>query len=94
MAKQSNEKSKPCLPCYTKIQNTEEVDDGLVGVKILDLSPTNLAKPYQDPERYKLRPVPATYAEGTVIVGSATFLNKYSQLVGIAKAMAGGPNFG
>lgn len=93
MAKQSNEKSKPCLPCYTKIQNTEEVDDGLVGVKILDLSPSNLAKPYQDPERYKLRPVPATYAEGTVIVGSATFLNKYSQLVGIAKAMAGGPNF-
>lgn len=93
MAKQSNEKSKPCLPCYTKIQNTEEVDDGLVGVKILDLSPSNLAKPYQDPERYKLRPVPATYAEGTVIVGSATFLNKYSQLVGIAKSMTGGPNF-
>ena len=58
MAKQSNEKSKPCLPCYTKIQNNEEVDDGLVGVKILDLSPSNLAKPYQDPERYKLRPVP------------------------------------
>lgn len=93
MAKQSNEKSKPCLPCYTKIQNTEEVDDGLVGVKLFDLRPSNLAKPYQNPERYNLRPVPATYAEGTVIVGSATFLNKYSQLVGIAKAMSGGPNF-
>ena len=47
MAKQSNEKSKPCLPCYTKIQNNEEVDDGLVGIKILDLSPSNLAKPYR-----------------------------------------------
>ena len=37
--------------------------------------------------------IPATFAEGTVIAGSATFLNKYSQLVGIVKAMPGGPNF-
>lgn len=93
MAKQSNEKSKPCLPCYTKIQSSEELDDGLVGVNILKLSPENLSKPAQDPDRYKLRTIPATFAEGTAIVGSATFLNKYYQLVGIAKAMSGGPNF-
>ena len=93
MAKQSNEKSKPCLPCYTKIQNSEEIDDGLVGVKILELTPENLSKPAQDPDRYKLKRIPATFAEGTVIAGSATFLNKYSQLVGIVKAMPGGPNF-
>lgn len=93
MAKQSNEKSKPCLPCYTKIQSSEELNDGLVGVNILKLSPENLSKPAQDPDRYKLRTIPATFAEGTAIVGSATFLNKYSQLVGIAKAMSGGPNF-
>lgn len=93
MAKQSKEKSKPCLPCYTKIQNPEEIDDGLVGVKILELTPENLSKPNEDPDRYKLQMIPATFAEGTAIVGSATFLNKYSQLVGIAKAMSGGPNF-
>lgn len=93
MAKQSKEKSKPCLPCYTKIQNSEEIDDGLVGVKILELTPENLSKPAQDPDRYKLKMIPATFAEGTVIAGSATFLNKYSQLVGIVKAMSGGPNF-
>lgn len=93
MAKQSKEKSKPCLPCYTKIQNSEEIDDGLVGVKILELTPENLSKPTQDPDRYKLKMIPATFAEGTVIAGSATFLNKYSQLVGIVKAMPGGPNF-
>lgn len=93
MAKQSKEKSKPCLPCYTKIQNSEEIDDGLVGVKILELTPENLSKPAQDPDRYKLKMIPATFAEGTVIAGSATFLNKYSQLVGIVKAMTGGPNF-
>lgn len=93
MAKQSKEKSKPCLPCYTKIQNSEEIDDGLVGVKILELTPENLSKPAQDPDRYKLKMIPATFAEGTVIAGSATFLNKYSQLVGIVKAMPGGPNF-
>lgn len=93
MAKQSKEKSKPCLPCYTKIQNSEEIDDGLVGVKILELTPENLSKPDQDPDRYKLKMIPATFAEGTVIAGSATFLNKYSQLVGIVKAMPGGPNF-
>jgi hypothetical protein len=93
MAKQSSEKSKPCLPCYTKIQNSEEVDDGLVGVKILELTPDNLSKPAQDPDRYKLQMIPATFAEGTVIVGSATYLNKYSQLVGIVKSMSGGPNF-
>lgn len=93
MAKQSKEKSKPCLPCYTKIQNSEEIDDGLVGVNILELTPENLSKPAQDHDRYKLQMIPATFAEGTAIVGSATFLNKYSQLVGIAKAMSGGPNF-
>lgn len=93
MAKQSKEKSKPCLPCYTKIQNSEEIDDGLVGVKILELTPENLSKPAQDPDRYKLKMIPATFAEGTVIAGSATFLNKYSQLVGIVKSMSGGPNF-
>lgn len=93
MAKQSKEKSKPCLPCYTKIQNSEEIDDGLVGVKILELTQENLSKPAQDPDRYKLKMIPATFAEGTAIVGSATFLNKYSQLVGIVKAMPGGPNF-
>ena len=93
MAKQSNEKSKPCLPCYTGIQNSEELDDGLVGVKLLELSPENLSKPSQDPDRYKLKLLPTTFAEGTVIVGSATFLNKYSQLVGIAKSLSGGPNF-
>ena len=93
MAKQSKEKSKPCLPCYTKIQNSEEIDDGLVGVKILELTPENLSKPAQDPDRYKLKMIQATFAEGTVIAGSATFLNKYSQLVGIVKAMPGGPNF-
>lgn len=93
MAKQSKEKSKPCLPCYTKIQNSEEIDDGLVGVKILELTPENLSKPAQDPDRYKLKMIPATFAEGTVIAGSATFLNQYSQLVGIVKAMPGGPNF-
>lgn len=93
MAKQSKEKSKPCLPCYTKIQNSEEMDDGLVGVKILELTPENLSKPAQDSDRYKLKMIPATFAEGTVIAGSATFLNKYSQLVGIVKAMPGGPNF-
>lgn len=93
MAKQSKEKSKPCLPCYTKIQNPEEIDDGLVGVKILELTLENLSKPAQDPDRYKLKMIPATFAEGTVIAGSATFLNKYSQLVGIVKAMPGGPNF-
>lgn len=93
MAKQSKEKSKPCLPCYTKIQNSEEIDDGLVGVKILELTPENLSKPAQYPDRYKLKMIPATFAEGTVIAGSATFLNKYSQLVGIVKAMPGGPNF-
>lgn len=93
MAKPSKEKSKPCLPCYTKIQNSEEIDDGLVGVKILELTPENLSKPAQDPDRYKLKMIPATFAEGTVIAGSATFLNKYSQLVGIVKAMPGGPNF-
>lgn len=93
MAKQSKEKSKPCLPCYTKIQNSEEIDDGLVGVKILELTPENLSKPAQDSDRYKLKMIPATFAEGTVIAGSATFLNKYSQLVGIVKAMPGGPNF-
>lgn len=93
MAKQSKEKSKPCLPCYTKIQNSEEIDDGLVGVKILELTPENLSKPAQDPDRYKLKMIPATFAEGTVIAGSATFLNKYSQLVGIVKAMPEGPNF-
>lgn len=93
MAKQNNEKSKPCLPCYMKIQSSEKLDDGLVGVNILKLSPENLSKPAQDPDRYKLRTIPATFAEGTAIVGSATFLNKYSQLVGIAKAMSGGPNF-
>lgn len=93
MAKQSNEKSKPCLPCYTKIQNPEEIDDGLVGVKLLELTPENFSKPSQDPDRYSLKTIPATFAEGTAIVGSATFLNKYSQLVGIAKAMSGGPNF-
>lgn len=93
MAKQSNEKGKPCLPCYMKIQSSEKLDDGLVGVNILKLSPENLSKPAQDPDRYKLRTIPATFAEGTAIVGSATFLNKYSQLVGIAKAMSGGPNF-
>ena len=93
MAKQSKEKSKPCLPCYTKIQNSEEIDDGLVGVKILELTPENLSKPAQDSDRYKLQMIPATFAEGTVIAGSATFLNKYSQLVGIVKAMPGGPNF-
>lgn len=93
MAKQSKEKSKPCLPCYTKIQNSEEIDDGLVGVKILELTPENLSKPAQDPDRYKLKMIPATFAEGTAIAGSATFLNKYSQLVGIVKAMPGGPNF-
>lgn len=93
MAKQSKEKSKPCLPCYTKIQNSEEIDDGLVGVKILELTLENLSKPAQDPDRYKLKMIPATFAEGTVIAGSATFLNKYSQLVGIVKAMPGGPNF-
>lgn len=93
MAKQSNEKSKPCLPCYMNIQSSEKLDDGLVGVNILKLSPENLSKPAQDPDRYKLRTIPATFAEGTAIVGSATFLNKYSQLVGIAKAMSGGPNF-
>lgn len=93
MAKQSKEKSKPCLPCYTKIQNSEEIDDGLVGVKILELTPENLSKPAQDPDRYKLKMIPATFAESTVIAGSATFLNKYSQLVGIVKAMPGGPNF-
>lgn len=93
MAKQSKEKSKPCLPCYTKIQNSEEIDDGLVGVKILELTPENLSKPAQDPDRYKLQMIPATFAEGTVIVGSATYLNKYSQLVGIVKSMSGGPNF-
>lgn len=93
MAKQSKEKSKPCLPCYTKIQNSEEIDDGLVGVKILELTPENLSKPAQDPDRYKLKMIPTTFAEGTVIAGSATFLNKYSQLVGIVKAMPGGPNF-
>lgn len=93
MAKQSKEKSKPCLPCYTKIQNSEEIDDGLVGVKILELTPENLSKPAQDPDRYKLKMIPATFAEGTVIAGSATFLNKYSQLVGTVKAMPGGPNF-
>ncbi len=93
MAKQSKEKSKPCLPCYTKIQNAEEIDDGLVGVKILELTSENLSKLDQDPDRYKLKRIPATFAEGTVIAGSATFLNKYSQLVGIVKAMPGGPNF-
>lgn len=93
MAKQSNEKSKPCLPCYMKIQSSEKLDDGLVGVNILKLSPENLSKLAQDPDRYKLRTIPATFAEGTVIAGSATFLNKYSQLVGIVKAMPGGPNF-
>lgn len=93
MAKQSKEKSKPCLPCYTKIQNSEEIDDGLVGVKILELTSENFSKLVHDPDRYKLKTIPATFAEGTVIAGSATFLNKYSQLVGIVKAMPGGPNF-
>lgn len=45
MAKQSNEKSKPCLPCYTRIQNSEEIDDGLVGVKLLELTPENFPSP-------------------------------------------------
>lgn len=93
MAKQSKEKSKPCLPCYTKIQNSEEIDDGLVGVKILEWTPENYSKYTQNPYRYDLKLIPATFAEGSVIVGSATFLNKYSQLVGIVKAMPGGPNF-
>lgn len=57
------------------------------------MTPENLSKPAQDPDRYKLKMIPATFAEGTVIAGSATFLNKYSQLVGIVKAMPGGPNF-
>ena len=93
MAKQSKEKSKQGLPCYTKIQNSEEIDDGLVGVKILEWTPENLSKHDQDPDRYPLKVIPTTFAEGTVIAGSATFLNKYSQLVGIVKAMPGGPNF-
>lgn len=92
MAKQSKEKSKLCLPCYTKIQIPEGIDDGLVGVKTFEWTPDH-SKLVQDPDSYKLKVIPATFAEGTVIVGSATFLNKYSQLVGIVKAMPGGPNF-
>lgn len=93
MAKQSNEKGKPCLPCYLRIQDSEEIDDGLVGVKLYEVSPENISKIHNDPNRYRLRSIPATLAEGTVIVGSSTYLNKYSQLVGIAKSLKGGPNF-
>lgn len=93
MAKQSNEKSKPCLPCYTKIQASEEVDDGLEGVKILELNSDNYSKPSSNPDRYRLKLIPNTFAQGTVIVGSATYLNKYNQLIGLAKSMTGGPNF-
>lgn len=93
MANQSNNQGKPCLPCYLRIQESNDPDDGLVGVRILELTPENLSKPSENPERYSLKQLPATFAEGTAIVGSSTYLNKYSQLVGIAKSMEGGPNF-
>lgn len=93
MANQNNNQGKPCLPCYLGIQESNDPDDGLVGVKILELTPENLSKPSENPERYSLKQLPATFAEGTAIVGSSTYLNKYSQLVGIAKSMEGGPNF-
>lgn len=93
MANQNNSQGKPCLPCYLSVQESNEPDDGLVGVKVLELTPENLSKPSEDPNRYSMSQLPATFAEGTAIVGSSTYLNKYSQLVGIAKSMAGGPNF-
>lgn len=93
MANQNNSQGKPCLPCYLKIQESNDPDDGLVGVKILELTPDNLLKPAENPDRYSIKQLPATFAEGTAIVGSSTYLNKYSQLIGIVKSMSGGPNF-
>lgn len=93
MANQNNSQGKPCLPCYLKIQESNDPDDGLVGVKILELTPDNLSKPAENPDRYSIKQLPATFAEGTAIVGSSTYLNKYSQLIGIVKSMSGGPNF-
>lgn len=93
MANQNNNQGKPCLPCYMRIQENKEPDDGLVGVKVLELTPDNLSKLSADSSRYKLKQLPATYAEGTAIVGSSTFMNKYSQLVGIVKSLPNGPNF-
>lgn len=93
MANQNNSQGKPCLPCYLKIQESNDPDDGLVGVKILELTPDNLSKPAENPDRYSIKQLPATFAEGTAIVGSSTYLNKYSQLLGIVKSMSGGPNF-
>lgn len=93
MAKQNKDQNSTCLPCYQRIQESNEPDDGLVGVKLLEFTPDNLRLVSEDPSRYDIKHLPATFAEGTAIVGSSTYLNKYSQLIGIAKSLPGGPNF-
>ena len=94
MAKQINEKGKPCLPCYTKIQESERLDNGLIGVNLLTTSIENQNKLSEDPNRYYLRTLPGTYSEGIIIKGSSTFLNKYSLLKNLASSISeDGPTY-
>lgn len=92
----NNPRYKRCVRCeYTSIQEpTQTPDDGLVPVNVLSWSPENYEKVQNDPDNYKVSSIPTTYSRGSIIIGSMTGQNLYSQLQIFAKAFPGieGPN--
>lgn len=92
----NNPRDKRCVRCeYTSIQEpTQTPDDGLVPVNVLSWSPENYEKVQDDPDNYKVSAIPTTYSRGSIIIGSMTGQNLYSQLHIFAKAFPGieGPN--
>lgn len=95
MDKLNSKGNKRCTSCFTSVQpyDPETLITGLNGVKLLDTSEENLKKARENRERYKLKLMPMTLGDGAVIIGSSTFLNKYSQLGSMINHIEGGPYF-
>ena len=95
MDKLNSKGNKRCTSCFTRVQpyDPETLIPGLRGVKLLDTSEENLKKARENRDRYKLKLMPMTLGDGAVIIGSSTFLNKYSQLGSMINHIEGGPYF-
>lgn len=93
----NNPREKRCIRCeYTNIQKPSEIpDDGLIPVNILSFTPENIQKAKDDPRNYHLTYLPTMFSRGTLIVGSMTNTNLYSQLNTFVNSFLGieGPNF-
>lgn len=78
---------------YSPQTESSRVDDGLVPVTLLESDESNLKKVKSDSYRYTLAKIPETHKRGAIIVGNATFLNKYTQLKNIVRGLENGPHY-